>query len=803
MSTSRRLVLLVLFTLLAAMVFALSEPDTNPFPPNITAQSYLYGENCPSDSLPVVKAPKFNVWTTLSQDDNIAVWNLLHSASAGLNLTDPGNATITDNYVFWIDALPANKSDVVPYLYGSASMPKKFARAVIFEGAKPIPVSQEYMIGPLPVGPDTMVLPLDYIYNGGSGGAVPFNARVADGPRMAALEPLIISTMSEVADITAYLFHGAVYYGAADERTNISPVTTTPMSLDGTQAYCTMNFLLPGDAPYLMPIDLFLIFDFTGTDPAKYFLKYLLANGMSFSNTKDFREAYNAGRIKPGIERSSDTSWVLANRHASLLERPLERKPAPQSMEIGGKRYSVDLAQVSIAHFKNRVVHVLIALYQQYVEYMGWSFYIAFSNTLGIMLFDIRFKGIRIMYELSLQEALAQYSGSQPKSAGTVYHDTHYSLGAAMGTLLEGFDCPFGSTFLNTTFHVQNRTVVNQDAICLFESDLGFPISRHRSAGGANSYNLLDLGVAKGASLTVRAIATVANYDYLFDYTFQLDGSLEVKVRTSGNIQSTPYSGNQSLWGPRVQQAIQGSLHDHIITFKADLDIVDSTNSFEATHVKRVATAQPWFPELGEFEQMQLQKEIIQKETRLDWPHNGESMYSVIHGTKNKWGESRGYRIIPGHSNVHLEALNSPFSFRNSEMSKMHLAVTRQHDNEPFANSFQNVNLPQKPQQDFGKFFDNESTSEEDLVVWFNLGMHHFTRSEDVPLVSMSAAYSSITFAPHNFFDEGQDTDLLNRRWIRANTNGTLQFDDYGIHLPACQVTLQEPVEKIQPRLLL
>jgi primary-amine oxidase len=38
------------------------------------------------------------------------------------------------------------------------------------------------------------------------------------------------------------------------------------------------------------------------------------------------------------------------------------------------------------------------------------------------------------------------------------------------------------------------------------------------------------------------------------------------------------------------------------------------------------------------------------------------------------------------------------------------------------------------PQQDFSKFFDGESIDNEDLVVWFNLGMHHFTRSEDVPV---------------------------------------------------------------------
>ena len=34
-----------------------------------------------------------------------------------------------------------------------------------------------------------------------------------------------------------------------------------------------------------------------------------------------------------------------------------------------------------------------------------------------------------------------------------------------MGTLIEGFDCPFGSTFWNVTFHEMNATTVNTDAV--------------------------------------------------------------------------------------------------------------------------------------------------------------------------------------------------------------------------------------------------------------------------------------------------------------------------------------------------
>jgi primary-amine oxidase len=133
-----------------------------------------------------------------------------------------------------------------------------------------------------------------------------------------------------------------------------------------------------------------------------------------------------------------------------------------------------------------------------------------------------------------------------------VYHDTYYSLGTDMGTLVEGFDCPFGATMLNVTYHEGNQTIVNQDAVCIFEHDLNFPLSRHRTGGG-NEWGFNDLAVVKGAALTVRAIATIGNYDYMFDHSFGLDGSLEIAVRASGYLQSSPYYAAQKHFGPRVQ----------------------------------------------------------------------------------------------------------------------------------------------------------------------------------------------------------------------------------------------------------
>jgi primary-amine oxidase len=290
----------------------------------------------------------------------------------------------------------------------------------------------------------------------------------------------------------------------------------------------------------------------------------------------------------------------------------------------------------------------------------------------------------------------------------------------------------------------------------------------------------------------------------MFDYTFHVDGSLEVSVRASGFLQSSFYYPDQAKYGPRITQGTQGSFHDHIITFKADFDIVDTANSFHVTDLVVVNQTQPWFPELGEFEQMELQESYLETESRFNWAPNNQAMYAVVNkNSTNKWDQPRGYRIIPGRSNIHVSVANSPFSKKNSEFAKQHLAVSRQHDNEPLANSVQNENLSQKPQQDFAKFFDGESLDQEDLVVWFNLGMHHFTRSEDVPVTLYTEAYSSIVFAPQNFFDRAQDGDIQNRRWIQLNAQKELTVEDYGVEAPSCMIDLADPIGTLQAPLII
>jgi primary-amine oxidase len=46
----------------------------------------------------------------------------------------------------------------------------------------------------------------------------------------------------------------------------------------------------------------------------------------------------------------------------------------------------------------------------------------------------------------------------------------------------------------------------------------------------------------------------------------------------------------------------------------------------------------------------------------------------------------------------------------------------------------------------------------QDIVVWVNLGMHHITRAEDLPVMPM--IWHSFKLRPHNFFNRNPAVDL-------------------------------------------
>jgi primary-amine oxidase len=67
----------------------------------------------------------------------------------------------------------------------------------------------------------------------------------------------------------------------------------------------------------------------------------------------------------------------------------------------------------------------------------------------------------------------------------------------------------------------------------------------------------------------------------------------ETTVRASGYIQSAFYAKNDG-YGYRIHDALSGSMHDHILNFKADIDILGTNNTMVKHIFEPIETTYPW-----------------------------------------------------------------------------------------------------------------------------------------------------------------------------------------------------------------
>ncbi|KAK8079437.1 hypothetical protein PG997_007255 [Apiospora hydei] len=725
---------------------------------------------CPLPQAMLVTAPRKTPFVPLSQPELDSIIEWLGSSSLGLNLSDPSSSTLamSDNYINHIEILKPNKTDVTNYLSGNASSVPRYARVVINEGAAKVPGVVQYYVGPLPISNSTTMRPLDYFYNGPNGPKVLFSGGLYDAPRRRAVEAIVTKTMSSIADVTLDLT-GLAYYGTDDNRTNAVYFVQNPYSTDGTTGVTWLPWRRLAQNPWDQPSDLYVSLDITGTDPSLYHLRMIVYNLIVYNSTDAFRAAWAAGEITKTPKPTTNDSFLNKNRTGTI--RDLEGRFAPTMLTLDGNRYRVDVVN-------------------NYVTYMGWSFYMRFDKDTGVQFYDVRFKGESVLYELSLQDALVQYAGNNPFQTGTAYSDRFYGIGAQAVQPIPGYDCPYHATYLNATFNDGGSLRTIQKSLCLFETDIGTPLTRHDVYGNWKQST-------KGSKLVVRMIATLGNYDYLWDYGFVVDGSITVDARASGYVQADYYrAADEGRWGPRIGETISGTMHTHVMNFKCDFDLVDTKNTFTKTDLVVENITQPWYPERGVFESMRYNISDLASEAegrQLPVPANGQSMYTVVNKDHlNAWGQPRGYRILPGLSNVYLPSQNSPFFLKSGQHAKQAFSVSRQHDTEPASTAALSGNVPEAPLVEFWRFFaDDEPLQQEDLVVWANLGMHHYVRAEDLPNTLPAEAHASLMLAPQNWaFRGGENTrDLANAvmyQWNITNAEGVVVPETNGVNAPGC-----------------
>ncbi|KUJ06762.1 copper amine oxidase [Mollisia scopiformis] len=685
------------------------------------------------------EAAKQNVWADLSEAEASSVTSFLLSNSV-LNLTDSTKATSDDNAILLVELLQPNKSDVLSYLDGSTGAPTRWARAVIQYGATEEPYTANYMAGPLPIDKSSVVTPLEFCYSSGR------NYVLNPYPDQPKLRKWAMSFSESIGDILDELLGDVSNKDEHPYDANSVSAAARVSFVDKGSLMIWISLLRSGlisDATSLLPQGLYVQLNASTRDTANWKTLQWYYNNKLYANEAEFRKAV----ASPGFKKSGlnlDGHWAdLEDFEAAPLGRDM---PSPTMVQPHGARYRIDEKE-------------------NFISWMGFDFYLSTSSDTGVSVHDIRFHGDTVIYELGMQEALAHYAGDDPTQGGQEFLDTFLYMGLYMYELVPGYDCPAYATFLSTQYHFGDSTKINKNSICVFEYTADFPLQRHTADKRVT--------ISRNTYLVVRYVSTVWNYDYTFDYIFYLDGTIEVKVRASGFIFGAFWTGtqaNEDEYGFRVHDAVSTSMHDHVINFKADLDIAGTENTMVRVGVEPLTMDYPWDDEnTTPRNTMHLVKKVVEKETGLDWPRNSGELFLVLNQNEtNAWGEKRGYRVQPGTgigTPVHLTILNSTTLGKAAEWAAQDLWVLKRKDTEPRSSSALNALGPLDPIVDFSKFVDGEDIVQDDLVVWFNLGTHHIPHAGDIPNTLMHTSSSSVMFTPFNFHD--RDMSIYTRQGVK------------------------------------
>ncbi|KAH8919795.1 amine oxidase catalytic domain-containing protein [Atractiella rhizophila] len=713
-----------------------------------------------------------NPFLPLSPSEASQIRQYLHSLSS-LSLTPPSSihphdappSSETDTFITLIELFPPDKQSVLEYIEG-AEQPERWARAIIQDGtAKTI---RDYLIGPLATIPSSTnattestsnksagfrLEPLTSIYTNAT---LPFHARMAGS--FEGYQRFLTHLGRRLENVTLELYGGRATGEPGD---TLSAGANTPISFDGSWRRTWMQFKRNVPGGFLHVLDLWMYVDLTSTKWEEWTILKVVHDRRVFDSLDAFEAAFHAGELKRA-PLPFDPSDAWATRHKRGAPRDLEELPGPRSVSFNKPRFRVDREKGE-------------------VQWLGWEFWLGFERDMGLNFWNIRFLGERIIYEMSAQEAMAQYSGNDPHQASTVFLDRAFGMGTCVMELMIGYDCPHHSVLLPAVYHDGGGTLVKENAICIFEMEDNKPLTRH------TAWNRDEMGASRGYSLTVRTISTVGNYDYLFDYVFRLDGSIEIHLSASGYLQGGYWESGQFDYGTQIMATSMGSLHDHVVNYKIDFDIAGRKNSMQAVYVEMEEKPEPWFMDEdwgSTVVQPKIQRRWIDNEddSRVNWPDNFGGAFLIANKNQtNRWGNPRAYAIHPQTSTIHMTNLKSKRTLKNVNWAKQHVAVTKYHDNERWSSSQWNINLPGAPPVDFYEWFNSESLDQEDLVAWVSLGMHHIPRAEDSPMTLTNLAHSSLLLTPFNYFDYDISMDLQNSVILNLDEKGEWQIDQNGV----------------------
>jgi primary-amine oxidase len=397
------------------------------------------------------------------------------------------------------------------------------------------------------------------------------------------------------------------------------------------------------------------------------------------------------------------------------------------------------------------------------VRWQNWQFYVVLHPREGLVLYDVRYDDggqLRpIAYRLSLSEIYVPYGVPDENwDWRTAFDVGEYNLGTYAQTLEPYRDVPEHTWFFDAVFGTDTGpgeesptgTYESADTIGMYERDNGIlwtrtdPSNAERDTRGRRD-------------LVLTWNAWIGNYIYGFDWTFAMDGTIDVKVVLTGTTLNRGAGGEEEVTAPVVGVDPSGARvaapnHQHFFSFRLDLDVDGAENAVAETDVRHMSA--PGFKNaFGPVETV-----LIAEGFRDADPFKARHW---------EVSSTTAHNAVGGHTAYAIETHDVAVPYSSPDYAPLSRAafashafwVTRFHDDERYAaGDFPNqgpagaglsaFTSPAQP-------LDTEAGT--DVVVWPTIGKTHVPRPEDYPVMPTESI--GFKLVPHGFFDRNPALD--------------------------------------------
>lgn len=371
----------------------------------------------------------------------------------------------------------------------------------------------------------------------------------------------------------------------------------------------------------------------------------------------------------------------------------------------------------------------------------GWRFRVGFNAREGLTLHELTLGGRPVLDRASIAEMVVPYADPSPVRAWQNYFDAgEYLLGAQVNELRLGCDCLgeiyyFDAVLADADGNPQTRA----NAICLHEEDAGVGWKHTDLFTESNE-------TRRQRRLVISFWSTVGNYDYGFFWYLYLDGRIEFEAKATG----APFTSAHvegSPWATKVGPELGAPAHQHMFCARLVLSVDGRRNAVDEVDLVRVP-AGPANPLGNAFTRRftRLGKESAAART-ADLAVGREWHITSTEHT-NALGTPTGFILQHPGGPVLLADETSSIAAR-AAFATRHVQFTRYDPAERYpAGDMPNqhpggAGLPAWAPAD--RDLDGQH-----LVAWVTVGMTHFPRPEDWPI--MPVARTGFALIPNGFF---------------------------------------------------